>query len=339
MVLSISHALLLVLSPLLWISNHETMVWALENKSEVKRNDGPFVVVPSFTREELETGVRNNELMETLRTTGLLSIKTQQQQQQKSRRHPYQSVAMNGLCHCLNKDHHDHPFWISSSNVEGVDSAVLDDDTTERTTIATATVGKSPLPLSSRDVLETACGTETINAMEVLRDQVALASETFVQTLDKLLQSTSRSQHVPPLLRDSRGGSYNTLDAVVQAANHLEHFHYYYHKDTIDEAVRPMDGKSKKALEWHTDAGLFLAFVPAWDCPSSGRVKDDSFWVQLPDGREVRALLDDESIVIMMGAGAEHWLKTSSSSLELRATRHAVDMAKGDARTWYGMSK
>jgi hypothetical protein len=296
------------------------------------------ISIPSFTMEELTLGARSQDLLQALRTTGLLSVQVEETTQgddHKDGQPIHRSVAMNGLCHCLESVAAVATSSSDRGGVEGVDSVVLDDQATRRTTIATATVGTSPLPLASRGVLEENCGLGTVAAMEVVRDQVAMASDTFVESLDRLHMKDDYNNDVP-LLRDNQGRSYSTLKSVVQSANHLEHFHHYS-KESHGEGVEEYSqDDSAPSLEWHTDAGLFLAFVPAWDCHSSGGKLDTSFWVKLPDGKQVQVNFDPGTVVIMMGAGAEHWLL---NSLGLRATRHAVRMSNGDARTWYGMSK
>ena len=299
----------------------------------------PQISVPSFTLEELNLGTRSSDLLQALRTAGLFSVHVGDQDGHSIHR----SMAMNGLCDCSeslaaltsNSDY-------NNGFVEGLDSVLLDDQVTRRTTIATATVGSSPLPLASRDVLEATCGRGTVAAMEMVRDHVAQVSEAFVQALDRLaMDNHQNNDQVPLLLVDKQGGSYSTLKSIVQSANHLEHFHHY------SKEIVHQEGKSNKndeeedgshlTLDWHTDAGLFLAFLPAWDCHSTGAALDASFWVQLPDGQRMQAKFDPGTVVIMMGAGAEHWLR--NDFLGLRATRHAVRMENGAARTWYGMSK
>ena len=108
----------------------------------------------------------------------------------------------------------------------------------------------------------------------------------------------------------------------MDASTHLEHFHVYSKAGDTEEQA------PDEALDSHTDAGLFLAFAPAHNC--HGGV-DSSLFV---DGSPVT--FPANSVVIMLGAGAEHWLLTD---LPLRATHHAVKMRPGDQRAWYGMSK
>eukprot|EP00934_Nitzschia_sp_Nitz4_P007267 Nitzschia sp. Nitz4//scaffold21_size171442//9870//12079//NITZ4_002138-RA/size171442-augustus-gene-0.198-mRNA-1//-1//CDS//3329542342//7257//frame0 len=285
--------------------------------------------VPTFTLDELRLGTRLHDLSMVLRTTGLLSVKVDTPHLQHDF---HRSVAMDGLCRCLQD-----PFWDDSDHksgsVEGVDTIILDDDFTQRTTVATATVGRDPLPLSSKETLEGVCGVDTVNSMDILRDHVAVVSEAFVESLDALNNGGSQyhfdASRDIPMLKDASGRSFSSLRSVVRAANHLEHFHYYKKQQETESQV----DDDSITLQWHTDAGLFLAFVPAFDCPTSGMQKDGSFWLKLPNGEEVRAEFEDGTIAVMLGSGAEHWLETS---LDLKATKHAVEMKGGDARTWYG---
>jgi len=271
-------------------------------------------VVPTFTLDEIQLGRRLPELSEVLRTTGLFAVKT------TGASSSHLSV-MNGLCHCLQD-------W-NLPGVESVDSILLGDGQTQRTTIATATIGKDPLPFANPEILEQQCGSKTVKYMETLRDEVAVVSQAVVKSMDQVLGIGSKHDRRDegPLLESESGMTYRTLASIVHSANHLEHFHHYQKKSSSE--------RTEKTVEWHTDAGLFLTFLPAHDCQSNGNKPDDSFWVQLPGGEQAQAYFEPGSVAVMMGAGAEHWLH--SSSLSLRATRHAVKMNQSESRVWYGM--
>lgn len=279
--------------------------------------------VPAFTLDELRLGHRLPELSEILRTTGLFSVKTSSQPSL------YRSVAMEGLCRCL-----DDPFWSQAKDqgtLDEVDRVLLADGLTARTTVATATIGKTPLSLSDRDMVGTICSRETIDAMENLRDEVAVVSDAFVKSFDRLNGlGVYDMMDEPPLLESESGFTYQTIASIVSSANHLEHFHHY----KKGKSPVPKSDDDEKSMDWHTDAGLFLTFLPAWDCATSGTKADKSFLVLLPGGKQAQAQFEPDTIAVMLGAGAEHWLH---SSLNLRATRHSVQMEDDDARTWYGM--
>ena len=271
--------------------------------------EGAKKPIPSFTLTELRDSLRAEEFASILRTTGLLTIET------PSFDDTLRYDALDGLCHCKNQ----------LAMVEHTDTSILADGSTERTTVATATVGTTPHPLSA--TLAEHCGHDTAVFMEHIRDEVAIAGEAFVQALDALIGN--KNNYGNSLLRDSRGRSYNRVTSITNAANHLEHFHLYSKTTASDES----------SLQWHTDAGLFLAFVPALNCQGSTTTTsaDTSFWYKDEHGTNTRAVFAPNSIAIMLGAGAEHWLK---SPVPLKATRHAVtNMQEGDERAWYGMSK
>ena len=93
-------------------------------------------------------------------------------------------------------------------------------------------------------------------------------------------------------------------------------------------------------LDVHTDAGLFLAFVPGKHYTSDESDEDSDegdFYVKISDdGALQRAVFAPGSVGVMLGLGAEQWLQTW---MPLKATRHAVHMEAGASRAWYGMSE
>lgn len=259
--------------------------------------------VPLFRAHELQ--VQNPFFQETLTTTGLLALSLAGSSTARD-------TALGGLCRCSTR----------LSELQGGDSVTLGDGQTIRSTLATATVGTSPLPLG--DDLAQVCGAETAQAMETLRDQVAEASGLFLRALDRYLLA---SAFTGSILKNSYGGSYDTVSSVVAAASNLEHFHVYRKQENLLEEL-----DTKPALQVHTDAGLFLAFVPAHGCSAKG--EDESFYLKDAQGNLQRAVFPPNSVAIMLGAGAENWLQTS---VPLKATRHSVRMESGVSRAWYGM--
>ena len=271
-------------------------------------------IIPLFSLAELRDNLRAEEFASILRTTGLLTIGI------PSFDDTLRFDALDGLCHCKN-----HLLKVDHS-----DTSILNDGITVRTTIATATVGKTPHPLSAN--LAEHCGHDTAMSMEHIRDEVAIAGDAFLSALDVLIDSNknnnNNNNNNKALLRDSKGRSYNSVASVANAANHLEHFHLYSKMTANAESL---------TLQWHIDAGLFLSFVPAVNCQGGSTPSADaSFFYLDEDGTNTRAIFPPNSIAIMLGAGAEHWLQ---SPVPLKATRHAVTMREGDERAWYGMSK
>jgi hypothetical protein len=201
---------------------------------------------------------------------------------------------------------------------------LLQDGETTRTTLATATVGTTPLPLP--DNLDRVCHIEGVGMhLEHLRDQLATAANAFVMALDRLINAGTTAATTPhPLLESIHGGSYSSVASIVNASTHLEHFHVYS-KPALT-ATRGVETETS-SLDWHVDAGLFLAFAPGHNCNGG---TDASLYV---DNSPV--IFPPNTLAVMLGTGAEHWLQTD---VALRATRHAVKMHPGDDRAWYGMS-
>jgi len=331
-----------IITLLLQVYLYTTLVAAAAASQETTTRQHVHVV-PTFSLDEIQLGHRLPELSEVLRTTGLFAVKTAPQAS------PSRLQAMNGLCQCLEKDddsstsssHHHHRQLLSDS--KSVDSILLQDGQTQRTTIATATIGQDPLPLldDEDDTLlldQLGCGSNIQTAMETVRDEVAVVSKAVVQSMDRLMGvgSTYDKRNEGPLLETKYGSVYRTMASIVHSANHLEHFHHYSKTNTKKEKKTQTAKAQSKTVEWHTDAGLFLTFLPAHDCQSHGAEQDDSFWVQLANGEQAQAYFEPGSVAVMMGAGAEHWLQSSSGTI-LRATRHAVKMTTSTSRVWYGM--
>ena len=293
---------------------------AIMETQQQQAGNGHYMV-PAFDTTDLQSGRGYDRLSQALATTGLIALSMDNIIDYSDTR----NAALGGLCECAADS--------SFAGLEGADSVLLGDGQTVRSTLATATVGNSPLPLTLQ--LGGTCGVKTAEAMDGLRDHVALASSTFLGAWDQLLAHERRHDlgvSDSTLLRNSYGGSYHTVSSIVQAASNLEHFHVYSKQKKATSAFQ-----NQPALQMHTDAGLFLAFVPAHDCSSTGGA-DESFYLEDSSGETVQAIFPSNSIAIMLGAGAEHWLKTPES-LSLKATRHSVDMGAGDSRAWYGMSK
>jgi hypothetical protein len=289
-------------------------------------------VVPSFTLDDLTR--LSDDLESALTSTGLIAIQLPDADQFTAMR----TLALGGLCSCSSglQESSDSSTTITSNMEGGVQSIVLQDGLTTRTTLATATMGRMPLPLS--DDYSKICSSETVQAMEDLRDYVAVASQAFVQAMDNKILGGLQLQQ--PLLTNSHGGSYHTISSIVQASTNLEHFHVYEKEGSSEQ-----QGETPNTLGLHTDAGLFLAFVPGRSCHDD---KEDtsSFWIQtnINGGETRRAKFPEGSVAFMLGAGAEHWLGNNNNNNNgvknrLRAARHAVIMQPGDNRAWYGMSK
>ena len=273
----------------------------------------PFKV-PVFQISDLKNGLQDAKLSDALRTTGLISIQHED----------IENTALDAICNCWSQSvDHNAPFLAS---IDGTDAMVLPDGQTVRSTLATATVGRNPLPLPSS--LDQVCGEHVRENLESLRDDLAAVNQVFIKALDRLLYGTSTSTSEEPthLLKNNYGGIYPTMESIVKASNNLEHFHLY--------SKASDDGSKKQTRDLHTDAGLFLSFLPAYSCHSDA--PDDSFYIQDMEGVTRPAEFAPNTVGVMLGIGAEEWLHTA---VPLKAARHEVRMNAGDRRAWYGMSK
>jgi hypothetical protein len=279
------------------------------------RNDVDDYSVPVFTIQELQEGSRRKEFESILTTTGLISVVGSGNDMRAF--DSMRKKAFAGLCTCMQPENSHFAL------VEGVDSSLLSDETT-RITLATATVGSTPLPLHTSELEDAGCNTDTVLAMEALRDYVAFSSDVFVQELDRLILASNRVQE--PILVSSNGNRFMSISSIVKGAQNLEHFHLYQKSQVASDHFD---------LDFHTDAGLFLTFVPGMQCDTDENNLGD-FYIQDMNGIVRRAIFSENSVGIMLGVGAEHWLR---SDIPLRATRHAVSVRAGQNRAWYGMSK
>ena len=267
--------------------------------------------------KDLQQGHRMDDLKKAMTTTGLLAV---QIPSTLSPLTSHKHVALNGLCQCQEALRLVATSSSSSSSSslspKMVDHVPLRDDRhTVRTTVATSTVGHTPLPLFNE--LSDICGSNVVHAMEELRDQVALATNAFVQALDQLLvieqhkQEEERNGHkktattttttTPPLLRNVYNVEYPTIASIQASAVHLEHFHVYsksqqQHNDnhpdhtnhttttTTTTSTTTTPTTTTTALDYHMDAGLFLSFVPAHNCHHDNQQEEEDLAFVLPNG-------------------------------------------------------
>jgi hypothetical protein len=311
-----------------------------------------------LTLSELEGGSRQVDLLSALQTTGLVAIVPESNNENNSNdndnnnNNSNESVARTALqawCTCYEDTKAAKESLLDK--IPSTQSIFLEDGATKRTTLATATVGNMPLELD--ESVARVCGRDTRDHLEDLRDSVASVSESFVKALDVSWRGTATmTMHTarPPLMYDAYGDkTYPTVQSIVQSATHLEHVHIY-EKEAVPDMQSTATTHTKvpattttttttKTLDFHTDAGLFLVFVPGHDCSEQPPVSDN-FWIRDEQGQErpVRFPPQTEA-VIMLGAGSERWLQTSGSSVSLKATQHAVQIPAGQTRAWFGKSK
>jgi hypothetical protein len=299
----------------------------------------PFIV-PSVPLSDLRAK-RNMDVVATALTThGMIAVTNVHPMMETVRRQ-----ALQGMCDCTGATTEE----LRKLPVENSDFSHLSDSSTARSSVATATVNGVPLPLPTQE-LNSYCKSASMAAgMDQLRDLTHEASAAFVSVWDDLIMQdkmrNSRGDGLTHtedsyLMKNVHGRTYDSVESIVNESQNLEHFHVY------SKQKEAFGGGKKshvdRALRLHTDAGLFLSFIPAVSCRNEEDAEsqnDSSFMISI-NGNVRSASFPSGSVVMMLGEGAQHWLKNSSSpTLPLRATKHAVRMEPGDARAWYGMSK
>lgn len=315
--------------------------------------------VSAFAMSDLQQGTRDDELKQILSSTGLFTIRIpiSTHSHLSSVHDPNIQTShklLSRICQCAD----------SFPNMKGGDVNLLKDGLTIRHTLATATMGlERPMPLPEQE-LNNSCGSNASNDLEALRDYVSFAvSDAFLPALDRLLQNNGRTNQgvgdsppplsSKPLLVKENGDAYQTITSIVEDAVHLEHFHVYTKQDTSNnrkknsstDPFQPYSQEDPFSLQWHTDAGLFLAYVPAINCHPHEDEVDASFYIQdrstLLEPHTPKHLLvqyptsnSNEILVnIMMGMGMEQWIDTQ---VQIKATVHAVKMDSGSHRAWFG---
>jgi len=303
--------------------------------------------VPTFHIQELLQPTRQGEkdLHDILTTSGLLAIRVPVANDQYTKVHH-----LKQLCQCQD----------SLDKIKGGRQVTLTDEMTVRSTIATATMGSDyPLPLPEHDI-RSMCGSHVLDALMQTREVVShVVTKAFVPAVDRFVSSSRNvlledvNEKQRPILDVKGRQGYTTMTDIVRDGTHLEHFHVYSKHSSHDHPTNPTptdDSSSSvvdEALDWHTDAGLFLAFLPGQSCNDDDNT-DESFRVSIPSyhnghlmTQEQRAIFptaneNEVIIAIMLGTGAQHWLNMPHD-LSFKATKHAIKMMENSARVWYGM--
>mmetsp|Transcript_12650 Transcript_12650/g.28080 ORF Transcript_12650/g.28080 Transcript_12650/m.28080 type:complete len:664 (+) Transcript_12650:137-2128(+) len=202
-------------------------------------------------------------------------------------------------------------------------------------------------------------------ATETLRDVVDKAAYVLSAALDDVLLGADNTAffydqaYQQRLGKDGKGRSWGSFDDLVRGGDQLEHFHSYAY-----EGGEPKGESGKLALDMHTDAGLFILFVPALysDDLFDKSAPEDFFFLDRAGrqhGLVVRAgpgvgtgtvgtvgtvAVTPDTLVLMVGQAAEQYLNPvlkTHSTVELRAVPHALSLRSLDTetskrRSWYG---
>jgi len=158
-----------------------------------------------------------------------------------------------------------------------------------------------------------------------LRDAVQRSAQAIISNLEAVCQTEGRLNG-----SDVFGHTYQGAGEFLDVSERLAHLNVFV----------PNEGSaaSSNAMDLHTDAGLFVAFVPALfidgdESSSSG------FWYQAPGGDLVEPVFpnDGNVVVIMIGDSFENQIN-AFANVPLRPVPHLVRFPPGEtrARAWFG---
>ena len=225
----------------------------------------------------------------------------------------------------------------------GARDVVLDDGTLRRT-VGARTLRSSREPFAAAGCAELEASTLPLSRL------VEAAAERVLRAVEPLRAPNA---------------SAPTLSEQVADGEQLEHLHLYvppraptWSSSSSSAAAAPAlsaEPTAPQALKLHTDAGLFIALVPAlWLHPGDSADFDDEdeaaaladgFAVQRADGRLARlapGAAADESVVVLLGDGWTEWANPQLAT-PLRAAPHALavapraaDAPDASVRLWFG---
>lgn len=184
------------------------------------------------------------------------------------------------------------------------------------------------------------------------RSTIAEATSAVASKLQRTFFPGSDAAAPASIVRDRSGVEGYTFADVVTRGEHLEHFHVYEKKGENGE---PAGENNEKTLEWHTDQGLALLFVPGRfvSVPADGAAAavgevTSGFHVLLKDGSTAEVKFDDQKddLILMLGDGVNQYVndRIDSDAPKLRALPHSLvvppttEAAETETvRAWYGL--
>ncbi len=137
--------------------------------------------------------------------------------------------------------------------------------------------------------------------MEPIR---ALVDEAMVNLAKEIGQVLNQDDQEVVFPTDSESEEYGFQD-LVEEGDQLDHFHVYDASMSSAEEV-------SKTLEWHTDFGWALAFLPGQLIASKEQedvqfTPGKGFYIKLSDGSEQQVSFSSEDdLVILLGDGVHH---------------------------------
>jgi hypothetical protein len=227
------------------------------------------------------------------------------------------------------------------------------DGTSRRTFALSAALPSSESGLSALEQLSTTspdCANFAALAAE-LRGLVDDVSQDFVRLLSDAIETRVGPEHSLLYQRPQTAGSeslsYRSIQDIIAAGAHLDHFHSYA---TMAATETGRNKVHEPTIEMHVDQGLFIAVAPALMVEEATGAPTGSapgrFLAQLSGGQAADVSLNPDALFFMLGDGVNQYVNPallSTGSKPLTAVPHALIMPEAgssteaaEARVWFG---
>lgn len=217
----------------------------------------------------------------------------------------------------------DAPSCLSTLNTKG--KKEMEDGTIRISVAAETKNGLRDVEMSNK------CGKKA----KMLRDLIDLVSIKLSAALDheaNLQGGMQQGKIMEP--------SYSTISDLILNGNHLEHLHVYFPSPESQKLLMP----SSPTIDFHIDHGLMIAMTTGYfrDEKNVPSKQKNGLFLKLKNDNNnedevFEVVADDNSLILLMGEGAEHWL-TPAFGKPFRAVPHALrlDSSSFSNRAWFG---
>ncbi|GAB9476504.1 hypothetical protein Gpo141_00013568 [Globisporangium polare] len=285
----------------------------------------PSFALPSFDYRLLREGETPNRVLQALAKDGIIALKNVPNY--ANLRERYLESAVNCALASEQDDHARHL------------SIKMFADGTKRLTLE-ATAGRE---------LGTAAAAVDTSSVDLKCPGYRVLHEEFSRTLEHAVNTFGAALDQTEFAVSDGEVSISSRKLVSDAVR-LDHFHVY--EPASEEQTRRLSAMRELSLPLHEDHGLFIAMAaPKFFSVDQGgqvtarRLVSDAsgLVIRTSAGENVRPVLKDDEVAIMMGTGASRWLKTSH---RMPAVLHGMRMpeellaesstGERNLRAWFG---
>ena len=179
---------------------------------------------------------------------------------------------------------------------------------------------------------------DELNAVaDPIRKQIGEVTSNLALQIEYAIKRLGHVAVFPKASVEDQQDGYSLSDLTSQGEQ-LDHFHVY-------SGESRSGGRAVKTIDWHTDYGFALAFLPGQVLTEvdsfSKYTPTKGFFIKLPDGstKDV-AFKTEDDVVILLGDGVNHINNAigEDAGIKFRAVPHSFIMPdKEDVlRMWYG---